>query len=538
MSDQRVGSEKNRSAVIAKEENMCPVRTEELLSKLGIKQKNYGATTGGTKGLIKTTGSELVSYSPVDGKPIASVIQATKEEYETVAKKAHEAFLKFRMMPAPKRGQIVREIAEALRVYKEPLGELVTLEMGKIKMEGMGEVQEMIDVADFAVGLSRQLYGITMHSERPMHRMYEQWHPLGVIGVITSFNFPVAVWSWNTLLAAVCGDSVIWKPSSKTPLTAVAVQNIIAPVVDKYDLDGVFSMVIGKGSDVGDAIVNDHRVALVSMTGSTRMGIQIAQSLAKRLAKSILELGGNNSVIIAEDADLDMALRAVLFGAVGTSGQRCTSTRRVIIHKSVKERFVSALINAYRQIKIGNPLDESVNMGPVVDGSAIKDMLAAIESLKAEGGKVLYGGELVKVPGLEGGFYITPAIAEAKNEMKIVKDETFAPLLYIIEYENFEDAIFKNNDVPQGLSSALFTNNVRYSEMWLSHMGSDCGIANVNIGTSGAEIGGAFGGEKETGWGRESGTDSWKQYMRRQTNTANWGRDLPLAQGIKFDLKK
>ncbi len=538
MSDQRVGSEKNRSAVIAKEENMCPVRTEELLSKLGIKQKNYGATTGGTKGLIKTTGSELVSYSPVDGKPIASVIQATKEEYETVAKKAHEAFLKFRMMPAPKRGQIVREIAEALRVYKEPLGELVTLEMGKIKMEGMGEVQEMIDVADFAVGLSRQLYGITMHSERPMHRMYEQWHPLGVIGVITSFNFPVAVWSWNTLLAAVCGDSVIWKPSSKTPLTAVAVQNIIAPVVDKYDLDGVFSMVIGKGSDVGDAIVNDHRVSLVSMTGSTKMGIQIAQSLAKRLAKSILELGGNNSVIIAEDADLDMALRAVLFGAVGTSGQRCTSTRRVIIHKSVKEKFVNALINAYRQIKIGNPLDENVNMGPVVDGSAIKDMLAAIESLKAEGGKVLYGGELVKVPGLEGGFYITPAIAEAKNEMKIVKDETFAPLLYIIEYENFEDAIFKNNDVPQGLSSAIFTNNVRYSEMWLSHMGSDCGIANVNIGTSGAEIGGAFGGEKETGWGRESGTDSWKQYMRRQTNTANWGRDLPLAQGIKFDLKK
>ena len=515
---------------------MYPIKTSELLSKLGIKEKNYGATTGTTKGVIRTTGTELVSYSPIDGKPIATVIQATKAEYEIVVKKAHEAFLKFRMMPAPKRGQIVREIADALRKYKEPLGELVTLEMGKIKMEGMGEVQEMIDVADFAVGLSRQLYGMTMHSERPEHRMYEQWHPLGVIGVITSFNFPVAVWSWNTLLAAVCGDSVIWKPSSKTPLTAVAVQNIIAPIVDKYDLDGVFSMVIGKGSDVGDAIVNDHRVSLVSMTGSTRMGISIAQSLAKRLAKSILELGGNNSIIIAEDADLDMALRAVLFGSIGTAGQRCTSTRRIIIHKSVKDKFVKALINAYRQIKIGNPLDESVNMGPVVDGSAIKDMLASIEALKAEGGRILYGGEIIKIDGFEGGSYITQAIAEAKNEMKIVKDETFAPLLYIIEYENFEDAMFKNNDVPQGLSSALFTNNLRYSEMWLSHIGSDCGIANVNIGTSGAEIGGAFGGEKETGWGRESGSDSWKQYMRRQTNTINWGKDLPLAQGINFDL--
>ena len=515
---------------------MSLTENQKLLSSLGIKEINYGATTGLSNGWVKTTGKELQSISPVDGKVIAAVIQATKEEYEYVAKKAHEAFLKFRMMPAPKRGAIVREIGDELRKHKEELGQLVTLEMGKIKMEGVGEVQEMIDVADFALGLSRQLYGLTMHSERPEHRMYEQWHPLGVIGVITSFNFPVAVWSWNALLAAVCGDSIIWKPSSKTPLTAIAVQNIIAPVVDKYDLDGVFSMVIGKGSDVGDAIVNDSRIPLVSMTGSTKMGIQIAQSLSKRLGRSILELGGNNAVIIAEDADIDMALRAVLFGAIGTAGQRCTSTRRVIIHKSVKEKFVHALINAYKQIKIGNPLDESVNMGPVADGSAIKDMLASIEKLKNEGGKVLYGGELIQVPKLEGGFYITPAIAEAKNEMKIVKDETFAPLLYIIEYENFEDAVLMNNDVPQGLSSTLFTNSVRYSEMWLSHIGSDCGIANVNIGTSGAEIGGAFGGEKETGWGRESGSDSWKQYMRRQTNTINWGTDLPLAQGIKFDL--
>ncbi|MGI6393507.1 MAG: aldehyde dehydrogenase family protein [bacterium] len=513
-------------------------KNQKLLSTLGIKEVNYGATTGSTNGWIKTTGKELQSFSPIDGKLIATVIQATKEEYEIVAKKAYSAFQKFKMMPAPKRGEIVREIADALRKYKEPLGELVTLEMGKIKSEGMGEVQEMIDVADLAVGMSRQLCGLTMHSERPLHRMYEQWHPIGVVGIITSFNFPAAVWSWNSLIAAICGDTVIWKPSSKTPLTAIAIQNIIAPIVDKHDLDGVFTMVAGKGSEVGDTLVNDPRLPLVSMTGSTKMGIQIAQTIAKRLGRSILELGGNNAVIIAEDADLDMALHSVLFGAVGTAGQRCTSTRRVIIHKSVKERFVNALIDAYKQVKIGNPLDESVNVGPVVDQSAINDMLSAMEALKAEGGKILYGGEVLTLPGLEGGFYIMPAIAEAKNEMKIVKNETFVPLLYIIEYEDFDDAIFKNNDVPQGLSSALFTNNLKYSEKWLSHLGSDCGIANVNIGTSGAEIGGAFGGEKETGWGRESGSDSWKQYMRRQTNTTNWSDELPLAQGVKFNIKK
>ncbi len=509
-----------------------------FLKNLGINEVNYGATTGSSKGWLKTSGKELSSISPIDGKVIATVIQATKEEYEIIAKKAHEAFLKFRMMPAPKRGLIVREIAEELRKHKDDLGALVTLEMGKIKTEGLGEVQEMIDVADFAVGLSRQLYGLTMHSERPNHRMYEQWHPLGVVGVITSYNFPVAVWSWNSLLAAVCGDSIIWKPSSKTPLTAIAVQNIIAPVVDKYDIDGIFSLVIGKGNDVGDTLVNDHRVPLISMTGSTRMGKQIGQSVAGRLGRSLLELGGNNAVIITEDADIDMALRAVLFGAIGTSGQRCTSTRRVIVHKSVKSRFVESLVSAYKQIKIGNPLDDGINMGPVVDDSTINDMLAAIEKVKAEGGRILCGGKKLSIPGLENGSYIEPAIAEVTNSMKIVKDETFAPLLYIIEYENIEDAIFYNNDVPQGLSSTMFTNNIRYSEAWLSHIGSDCGIANVNIGTSGAEIGGAFGGEKETGGGRESGSDSWRVYMRRQTNTINWGKDLPLAQGITFDLSE
>lgn len=512
-------------------------KIRDLLPILGIKEQNNGATTGGSHGEIKTTGALLTSYSPIDGKPIASVVQATKAEYETVVKKAHEAFLKFRMMPAPKRGEIVREIAEVLRKFKEPLGELVTLEMGKIRMEGLGEVQEMIDVADLAVGMSRQLCGKTMHSERPEHRMYEQWHPLGVVGVITSFNFPVAVWSWNSLIAAICGDSIVWKPSSKTPLTAIAVQNIIAPVIDKHGIEGVFSMVIGKGSDIGDTMVNDRRIPLVSMTGSTKMGISIAETIAKRLGRSILELGGNNAVIIAEDANLDMALRAVLFGAVGTAGQRCTSTRRVIIHKSVKDKFVKALTGAYAHVKIGNSLDPAIHMGPVIDRVALGNMLSSIKSIEAEGGKVICGGKEIKVAGLENGFYITPAIVEAKNEMNTVKDETFAPLLYIIEYENFEDALKMNNDVPQGLSSALFTNSVRYSEMWLSHVGSDCGIASVNIGTSGAEIGGAFGGEKETGWGRESGSDSWKQYMRRQTNTINWGKSLPLAQGISFDIK-
>ncbi|MBN2384595.1 aldehyde dehydrogenase family protein [bacterium] len=515
---------------------MDHLTTEKLFAQLGLKDKNDGATTGSSGGWIKTTGKELPCISPIDGKLIATVTQATKEEYEIVAQRAAEAFKKFKTMPAPKRGLIVREIGDALRKHKDALGQLVTLEMGKILAEGKGEVQEMIDIADFALGLSRQLYGLTMNSERPNHRMYEQWHPLGIVGVITAFNFPVAVWSWNALLAAVCGDAIIWKPSSKTPLTAIAVQNILAPVVDKYDIDGIFSMIIGKGRDVGDTMVNDPRVSLISMTGSTKMGRQISRTVAERLGRSLLELGGNNAVIIAEEADLDMALRAVVFGAVGTAGQRCTSTRRVIIQKSIKDKFVNSLKNIYRQLKIGNPLDENILVGPVVDESAINDMLAAMEKVKEQGGTILCGGKKLTIPGYENGYYIEPAIAEVKNTMPIVKEETFAPLLYIIEYDTIEDAIFYNNDVPQGLSSALFTNNLRYSELWLSQCGSDCGIANVNIGTSGAEIGGAFGGEKETGGGRESGSDAWRAYMRRQTNTINWSKDLPLAQGIDFKI--
>lgn len=509
---------------------------KELLEKLGIKKVNYGATTGGSNSWLKTTGKELVSYSPSDGKPIASIIQATETDYEAVINKAEEAFKKFRKMPAPKRGEIVREIGNALREYKEPLGELVTIEMGKIKVEGLGEVQEMIDIADFAVGLSRQLYGLTIASERPNHRMMEQWHPLGIVGVVTAFNFPVAVWSWNSLLAAVCGDPVVWKPSSKTPLTAIAVQNIIAPIVDKYDIDGIFNLIIGSGREVGNRLVSDKRVPLISATGSCSMGRKIGEAVANKLGRSLLELGGNNAIIIAEDANLEMAVKATLFGAVGTAGQRCTSTRRIIIHKSIKDRFVKALVDGYKKVRIGNPLDKNTLMGPLIDGKAIDEMIAAIDKAKSEGGKVLCGGNKYIVPGHEGGFYVEPTIIEAKNHYEIVQEETFAPILYIIEYENIEEALEYNNNVPQGLSSSIFTNSVHYSEMFLSYMGSDCGIANVNIGTSGAEIGGAFGGEKETGGGRESGSDSWKIYMRRQTNTVNWGKEMPLAQGIDFNI--
>jgi len=508
----------------------------DFLSKLGIKSVNYGATTGSSDGWLKTNGKELVSISPIDGQPIASVIQAGAQDYEVVIEKARIAFKEWCMMPAPKRGQIVREIGDILRLYKEPLGELVTLEMGKIKAEGMGEVQEMIDIADFAVGQSRMLYGLTMHSERPRHRMYEQWHPMGLVGVITAFNFPVAVWSWNAMIAAICGDVTIWKPSSMTPLTAVAVQNIIAPVIDKYNIDGVFSLLIGKGSEIGEAMINDRRIPLISMTGSTEMGIRIGEVVGRRLGKTILELGGNNAIIVTEDADLDMAIRATLFGAVGTAGQRCTSTRRIIIHKSIKQKFVDNLAKAYKQVPIGNPLNDGVLMGPVVEEMAITTMQAAIEKARKHGGRLICGGERLTLKGLESGFYISPAIMEVSGDCPIVKEETFAPLLYIIEYENFDDALRIHNNVPQGLSSAIFTTNLHYEEQFLSHLGSDCGIANVNIGTSGAEIGGAFGGEKETGGGRESGSDAWKQYMRRQTNTINWGKDLPLAQGIKFDI--
>ena len=508
----------------------------DFLKELGIKEVNYGASLGNSDGWIKTSGKELTSYSPIDGKPIAKVIQANAADYETVIREARKAFESWRMVPAPKRGLIVREIGEILRKYKEPLGKLVTLEMGKIKAEGMGEVQEMIDIADFAVGQSRMLYGFTMHSERPKHRMYDQYHPYGVIGIITAFNFPVAVWAWNSLIAAVCGDVNVWKPSSKAPLTAIAVQNIIAPVVDKYNLKGVFNLVIGKGSEVGELLINDKRVSLISMTGSTAMGKRISEAVGKRLGRTILELGGNNAIIVTEDADLDMAVRATLFGAVGTAGQRCTSTRRIIIHKSVKEKFVNSLVKAYSQVPIGNPLDDGILMGPVIDQAAVDLMMTALDRAKKAGAKLLYGGNTHTVKGLEGGFYVQPTIMEARNDYDIVQEETFAPILYIIEYEDFDEAIRIHNDVPQGLSSAIFTSSMYYQEQFLSHIGSDCGIANVNIGTSGAEIGGAFGGEKETGGGRESGSDAWKAYMRRQTNTINWGKELPLAQGIKFDI--
>jgi len=481
----------------------------DFLEKLGIKEVNYGASLGNSDGWLKTRGKELVSYSPIDGKPIAKVIQANAEDYEVVIREAQKAFEKWRMVPAPRRGLIVREIGEVLREYKEPLGELVTLEMGKIKAEGMGEVQEMIDI---------------------------QYHPYGIVGTITAFNFPVAVWSWNALIAAICGDVNVWKPSSKTPLTAIAVQNIIAPIVDKYDLKGVFNLVVGKGSEVGEILINDKRVPLISMTGSTAMGKRIGETVGRRLGRTILELGGNNAIIVTEDADLDMAIMATLFGAVGTAGQRCTSTRRIIIQKSIKEKFVNSLVKAYSQVKIGNPLEEGTLMGPVIDQTAVDLMMNAIEDAKKAGGKLIYGGEKVTIKGLEGGFYVQPSIMEVKNDYKIVQEETFAPILYIIEYEEFDDAIRIHNDVPQGLSSAIFTSSMYYQEQFLSHIGSDCGIANVNIGTSGAEIGGAFGGEKETGGGRESGSDAWKAYMRRQTNTINWGKELPLAQGIKFEI--
>jgi aldehyde dehydrogenase (NAD+) len=508
----------------------------EFLKELGIKEVNYGATTGGSHSWIKTTGKELISVSPIDGEPIAKVIQAEKKDYDVVIEKAHTAFEKWKMTPAPLRGQIVREIGDALRKYKEPLGKLVTLEMGKIKAEGAGEVQEMIDIADFAVGQSRMLYGYTMHSERPRHRMFDQYHPYGVVGIITAFNFPVAVWAWNALLAAVCGDANVWKPSSKTPLCAIAVQNIIAPIVDKYELDGIFSMIIGKGSEVGEAMLHDKRLPLISATGSTRMGIRVGEAVGKRLGRTILELGGNNAIIVAEDADIEMAVRTTLFGAVGTSGQRCTSTRRIIIQKSVKEKFIEKLVSSYKQIPIGNPLEDGILMGPVVDETAIVMMQEAIKTARGLGGKLLCGGEKIQPEGLEKGHYVTPAVMEVENHYSIVQDETFAPLLYIIEYDDFEEAIRLHNDVPQGLSSALFTDSVKKEQYFLSHIGSDCGIANINIGTSGAEIGGAFGGEKETGGGRESGSDAWKAYMRRQTNTINWGDELPLAQGIKFDV--
>ena len=505
------------------------------LDELKIGKVSHGACTG-TRWL-STKGKITPSFSPADGAKIAEVKEATLKDYEEVVTSAHDAFIYWRMVPAPRRGEIIRQIGEELRKYKEPLGRLVSYEMGKIYQEGLGEVQEMIDICDFAVGLSRQLYGLTMHSERPAHRMYEQYHPLGVVGIITAFNFPVAVWAWNAMLAAVCGDTVIWKPSSKVMLCAIAVHNIIAPVLKKNGVpEGVFNLVAGGSGSIGDTFLADKRVQLISATGSTRMGRKVAGIVGERLGKTLLELGGNNAIIITPDTGLDLALRAVLFGAVGTAGQRCTTTRRLIIHKSVYETFRDKLVKAYKQIRIGHPLDEKTLMGPLIEKEAVKNFTSAIERVKKEKGKIIYGGEILKGKGYESGCYVVPCIAEVEKNIPVVCEETFAPLIYLMRYTKLEDAIAMNNDVPQGLSSSIFSRNLSETEKFLSHEGSDCGIANVNIGTSGAEIGGAFGGEKDTGGGRESGSDSWKAYMRRQTNTINFGTELPLAQGIEFNL--
>ncbi|RLC50084.1 MAG: aldehyde dehydrogenase family protein [Candidatus Cloacimonadota bacterium] len=509
----------------------------DFLKTLGIKDKNFGSSTG-TKWIESTSSAELKISSPTNGDYIASVYQASEEDYEKLITTAEEAFKFWRTVPAPGRGEIVRQIGLKLREYKEPLGTLVSFEMGKSLQEGLGEVQEMIDICDFAVGQSRQLYGFTMHSERPMHRMYDQYHPLGIVCTISAFNFPVAVWSWNAMLAAICGDVNIWKPSSKVPLTAIATQNIISEVLKENDLpEGIFSLVIGRGSTIGEKILNDKRIPLISVTGSTRVGRHAGEVTAKRFGKSILELGGNNAIIMTPDTDLKMAIPAVVFGAVGTAGQRCTSTRRLIIHESIYDKVKDSVMKAYKSLKIGDPLDEKNHVGPLIDTNAVNDFTNALDKVKQEGGTVVYGGDVLSGDGYESGCYVVPAIVEAENHYEIVQEETFAPILYLIKYsKNVEEAIEIHNEVVQGLSSAIFTNNMREAEKFLSCVGSDCGIANVNIGTSGAEIGGAFGGEKETGGGRESGSDSWKAYMRRQTNTINFGTDLPLAQGIKFDI--
>ncbi len=502
----------------------------DFLDELGIEEVNPSACWGPDGWIDDPDARTIKSISPIDGETIARVRMCTAKDLDVVLTKAQEAFETWRMMPAPKRGEVVRILGEALRAKKDPLGKLVTLEMGKIVQEGWGEVQEMVDICDFAVGLSRQLYGKSMHSERPSHRMYEQWHPLGIVGVISAFNFPVAVWAWNAAIAAVCGDTTVWKPSSDVPLCAVAVQHIANDVMAKFGLEGIFSYFIGPGREVGENLIADPRVRLVSATGSTPMGQRVAEVVSKRLGRTILELGGNNAVLVDETADIEMAVRAVLFGAVGTAGQRCTTTRRVIIHHHVAHKFLHKLIHAYESVPIGDPLDEAYLMGPLVHQGAVQDMQNALEKIAKQGGEVVYGGRVLDGPG----YYVSPTIVTIPGDAPIVQEETFVPILYINEVGSVEEAIAMNNMVPQGLSSAMFTTNLQNAERWLTHTGSDCGIANVNIGTSGAEIGGAFGGEKDTGGGRESGSDSWKQYMRRQTCTINWGEELPLAQGIKF----
>jgi len=510
----------------------------DFLKRLGIQEKNAGSSSGQNWGETKDCG-ELKVVSPVDGKLIASVYLCSAEDYEALVLQAQDAFRVWRTVPAPRRGEIVRQIGLQLRKYKDDLGALVSYEMGKSLQEGKGEVQEMIDICDFAVGQSRQLYGSTMASEREHHRMYDQYHPLGIVGIISAFNFPVAVWSWNAMIAAVCGDVSLWKPSSKAPLSAIAVQHILAGVVRENDLpEGLFNLAVGRGASVGEQLLSDTRVPLISITGSTKVGRHGAGIIAGRFGKSILELGGNNAVIVTPNANLEMALPAVVFGAVGTAGQRCTTTRRLIVHESVYDRVKAALLKAYAGLRIGNPLDENNHVGPLIDVQAVNDFRIALARASEAGGKLVYGGDVLSGPGYESGCYVTPAIVEAENHFEVVQEETFAPILYLIKYSgDISEAIALQNDVPQGLSSSVFTENLQEAEAFLSAAGSDCGIANVNIGTSGAEIGGAFGGEKETGGGRESGSDAWKSYMRRQTSTINYGRTLPLAQGIRFDIQ-
>jgi len=497
-----------------------------ILDTLEIEAVNSGAC--GADWIGRPSGDELCSLNPATGAEIARVRGAGPGDYDRIVSEAAETFLRWRMLPAPKRGEIVREIADELRLRKAALGALVTLEMGKILAEGLGEVQEMIDVADFAVGLSRQLYGITMTSERPGHRMYEQWHPLGVAGVITAFNFPVAVWSWNALIAAVCGDCVVWKPSEETPLAAIAVQKICRRVFEKHGWQGVFNLAIGTGATLGETMLTDRRLPLLSFTGSTRVGRHVATTVAQRLGRTILELGGNNGVIVMDDANLDLALPAIVFGSVGTAGQRCTTTRRLFVQRGIAPRLCGALSAAYKQVKIGDPLDPATLMGPLIHPRAVENMMAGLDAIREQGGEVIYGGKRLS------GCFVEPTLVKAPHDLPIIREEIFAPILYLIEFERLDDSIAWHNDVPQGLSSSIFTTNLMAAEAFLSQRGSDCGIANVNIGTSGAEIGGAFGGEKDTGGGRESGSDAWKAYMRRQTTTINGSSELPLAQGIKF----
>ena len=506
----------------------------QILKQFDTADEHTGAGAGVW---MECHGEIMSSVSPINGQVIGRIRSAAQNDYEKIISQAKEAFKTWRMIPAPKRGEIVRQIGNALREWKKDLGELVTLEMGKIRVEGEGEVQEMIDIADFAVGQSRMLYGLSMHSERPGHRMYEQWHPLGVVGVITSFNFPLAPWAWNAMIALITGNTIIWKPSTKVPLSAAAVMDIVWRVLKENEIpEGVCSLVIGGRNAIGEAMIRDRRIALISATGSVAMGRHVGQIVASRLGKTILELGGNNAVIVTPKANLEMAVQAILFGAIGTAGQRCTSTRRVIAHEDIYDRLVEILIGAYRQIRIGNPLDNGILMGPLVDDKAVASMQSALSRLVAQGGKILYGGKKLSGGIYDAGTYVTPAICEARPGLPIVEEETFAPVLYLLKYRHLEQAIAAHNAVPQGLSSSIFTNDLIEAEIFLSQRGSDCGIANVNVGTSGAEIGGAFGGEKDTGGGRDAGSDVWKSYMRRQTCTINWSGKMPLAQGIEFGV--